>query len=113
MKAIRTDSRDTALLGRITVGSAGSSVRSGGDPERLQGRRPPRRPRRLLAGATSMGRARRDRPFDQVDAHVGGDPVQPRPQTPRSLEPGQAPARRASIVSWTASSASWIDPSIR
>ena len=48
----------------------------------------------------------------RVEADIGGDVVQPRAQAASALEPVTSPPR-AIIVSWTASSASADEPSIR
>ena len=100
------------------------TARSAGSPSRgrtklsgagwiqvASGRASPRRSSPAATGATSIGSARRP-PLQHVDADVGGDPVEPRAQPARSSNLGSARQAR-SIVSWTASSASWIEPSIR
>ncbi len=63
MKAIRTDSRDSAC-------SAGSpsdrTIRSGAGPiQNASGRTSPRTSSPVCTGATSIGRARRARPFER------------------------------------------------
>ena len=63
-------------------------------------------------GPISMGRARRCDLALHVDADVGGDAVEPRAHARAALEAVGARQAR-SIVSWTASSASNPEPSIR
>ena len=53
-------------------------------------RRPQRRCRADRAGPRSIGRARRWRPLEHVEADVRRDPVEPRPQRGAALEPVEA-----------------------
>ena len=92
--ASRIDSRATATsAGSPPVGTTRSSgigsiqvaSASGGAERRVGARRRADR---------SIGRARRWRAAEHVEADVGGDPVQPRPQRRRGPRTGRSRARR-------------------
>ena len=65
------------------------------------------------AGPMSIGRARRCRPVEHVEADVGRDLVQPRAQRRAPLGTARRPFQARTSVSCTASSASKADPSIQ
>ena len=81
-------------LGGIALG-ADELVGDRLDPGRLGQRVQVRLDRARCAGPRSIGRARRSRPLEHVEADVGGDPVQPRAQRGAALEAVERRARRA------------------
>ena len=92
MKASRIDSRATVCSAGSSAATSDASVRDRLDPGDLGKRRSERRGRRLRGREVHRARPALA-PVQHVEAHVGGDPVQPRTHRRPTLETIEAAPR--------------------